>query len=828
MDDSMKKEREAWLRQTARQIAAEFAPGKVLVLGEAEGSLAEEMRTLHLEAYALTEKTPLAPAQYLARAEGAAALPQGWPEEYDLVVVLDGHDAPAPLSGGRVLALAAPGEDPAVAGCARSLAEEGFYRDFGWRRRGSLSDASLFGPAQPDERTLVDGYEREMDRLRRRVVQAEQSCREYQKLTEHQRNELSAAHEHERQLEETLGAVTGSSCWKITWPLRYLLSKSKSLARNFPPLVFLRFVRQEGWAGLRRRREDQKYYDAHFPGQTLKASRLAPVELLVRQAQNQPDGPRISVVVPLYNTPLNFLEELLDSVVNQTYENWELCLADAGQDDKVTQAVKRRMAQDSRIRYKKLEKNEGIAGNTNQGFALASGDYIALLDHDDILHPSALWYAAKAAADGADFIYTDEVTFEGKVENTTLYHFKPDYMIDNFRSNNYICHLSVFQRSLLEKAGGGERSEYNGSQDYDLYLRLTEQARKITHIPHVLYYWRSSPTSVASDISAKLYCLEAAVKALYAHYERQWIAVDKVSMIPHAPGFYKTDYTIPRPGKVSILIPTCDHFRDLTTCVRSIFEKTTYPDFEVILIENNSREEETFRCYERLKAAYPDQLKVITWQGRGFNYSALNNFGAQYASGEYLLLLNNDTEVITPHWLEEMVMYAQQKRVGCVGVKLLYPDDTIQHAGLGFGFLTLAGHMHRNFPVAHPGYMGRLMYAHDVYGVTAACLMIRKEVYEEVGGLDESFAVAFNDVDFCVRVRKAGYQNIFTPFAELYHYESKSRGSDESPEKRQRFLSEVTRFQTRWKTELAAGDPCLNPNFDLDKEDFSFKIQPLE
>lgn len=219
---------------------------------------------------------------------------------------------------------------------------------------------------------------------------------------------------------------------------------------------------------------------------------------------------------------------------------------------------------------------------------------------------------------------------------------------------------------------------------------------------------------------------------------------------------------------------------------------------------------------------------MVTWEGKGFNYSALNNFGAKYAEGEYLLLLNNDTEVITPAWLEEMVMYAQQKRVGCVGVKLLYPDDTIQHAGLGFGFLTLAGHMHRNFPVAHPGYMGRLMYAHDVYGVTAACLMIRKEVYEEVGGLDESFAVAFNDVDFCVRVREAGYQNIFTPFAELYHYESKSRGTDESPEKRQRFISEVTRFQTRWKAQLAAGDPCMNPNFDLDKEDFSFKIRPME
>ncbi len=829
MDETIKKEQQIWLRQAARQISAEFAPRTVLVLGGAEGTLAAELRELHVEAYGLMDIAPEKPVEYLARGGEDAVLPAGWPEEYDLVVVQGTAAEPQQLAGSRVLALSAPGDDGTLAGWAKLLAEQGCYRDFDWRRRGCLSDAALFRPAQPDEMALVGGYERQMDSLRRRLAQAEQSCREYQKLTEHQRNQISAAHEHERQLEETLGAVTGSSCWKLTWPLRYLLSKSKQLIHNFPPLVFLGFVRREGVAGVRQRMEDQRYYNQRFPGQNLKASRLAPVDLLVRQAKNQPAGPCISIVVPLYNTPLNFLEELLDSVQNQTYENWELCLVDAGQDAAVGQAVARRAAQDQRIRYQKLEKNEGIAGNTNQGFALAKGEYIALLDHDDILHPSALWYVAQAIAQqGADFIYTDEVTFEGKVENTTLYHFKPDYMIDNFRSNNYICHLSVFKRSLLEKAGGGERSEYNGSQDYDLYLRLTEQAEKIVHIPHVLYYWRSSPTSVASDISAKLYCLEAAVKALYAHYERQGIAVDRVSMIPHAPGFYKTDYTIEKPGKVSILIPTCDHSRDLMTCVQSIYEKTTYPDFEVILIENNSKEERTFRCYEQLKQEHPDTLKVVTWEGKGFNYSALNNFGAKYAEGEYLLLLNNDTEVITPAWLEEMVMYAQQKRVGCVGVKLLYPDDTIQHAGLGFGFLTLAGHMHRNFPVAHPGYMGRLMYAHDVYGVTAACLMIRKEVYEEVGGLDESFAVAFNDVDFCVRVREAGYQNIFTPFAELYHYESKSRGTDESPEKRQRFISEVTRFQTRWKAQLAAGDPCMNPNFDLDKEDFSFKIRPME
>ena len=427
-----------------------------------------------------------------------------------------------------------------------------------------------------------------------------------------------------------------------------------------------------------------------------------------------------------------------------------------------------------------------------------------------------------------DFGYTDEATFEGKPEHVVLYHFKPDFMLDNLRSNNYICHLTVFSRALMERAGGGERMEYNGSQDYELFLRLTEQAEKIVHIPHALYYWRSSPGSTAADISAKTYCIDAGIAALKAHYARCGIAVDDVALIPGTPGYYKTDYTIEHPGRVSILIPTCDHIRDLELCVDSIYARTTYPDFELILIENNSKQPETFRAYERMQKEHPDNLKVVTWEGKGFNYSALNNFGEQYATGEYLLLLNNDTEVITPNWLEEMVMYAQQKRVGCVGAKLLYPDDTIQHAGIGFGIGGVAGHLHKYFPAASDGYMGRLNYVQDVYGDTAACLLIRREIYDEMNGLDESYAVAFNDVDFCVRVREAGYTNVFTPFAQLYHYESKSRGTEDNPEKQKRFQGEVLRFQARWGDLLAAGDPCTNPNFDIQREDFTLKILPLE
>ena len=796
-------------RLLAQRIAEELAPEAAAVLAADE------------ESGALLEKA-LRRAGIRTNPWTAAATAQ--PE---LLVVEDPVwvELPAQLAEQVLLVCT---DATALSAWAEKLAERGYYRDLQWRSRGRAQQAALFCTVQPSAMGMVRGYEEELDILRDRMVRAERTCGEEAALIERLRSDLSLSRSHEKQLEQTLNEVTGSTFWKMTWPARYAVSKSRQLWHTFPLFVFLHELRTEGVSGMLEKARARRVYAALFPGMTMRADRFAPVELLVRQANDQPAGPKISIVVPLYNTPLNFLEELLDSVVNQTYRNWELCCVDAGQDPAVGQKVQARAASDPRIRYQKLEKNELIPGNTNHGFEMATGAYIALLDHDDILHPCALWYVAKAIAEqGADFVYTDEVTFEGDIDHLTVYHFKPDYMLDNLRSNNYICHLSVFRAKLLAAVGGDERAEFNGSQDYDLYLRLTEQAQKVVHIPHLLYYWRASPTSVASNISAKTYCLEAAMKALRAHYQRVGVPVDDVTMIPNTPGFYKTDYTITKPGRVSILIPSCDHAADLRTCVESIYRKSTYEDFEIIVIENNSRENATFRCYEQLQKEHKS-LKVITWQGTGFNYSALNNFGAKAATGEYLLLLNNDTEVISPRWREEMVMYAQQDRVGCVGAKLLYPDNTIQHAGIGFGFLTLAAHMHKNFPVGHPGYMGRLSYAQDVYAVTAACLMVRKDVYEQVDGLDESFAVAFNDVDFCVRVREAGYTNVFTPFAQLYHYESKSRGLDESPVKRKRFASEVERFQKRWAKQLAAGDPCMNPNFDLMKEDFSFDIKPLE
>ena len=754
-ETKLKQEKER-CRQLAQRVAEEARPASAQVLNSESDLLEKALRRAGIRA-----------EEWSAQAA----------EPVDLLVVEDPVWSHLPQQLPEKVLLASV-DSTMMAAWAEQLARRGYYRDFRWRSKGRAQQSALFctGSAVPAPLRMVQGYEQEMDTLRDRMVRAERTCSEEAALIERLRSDLALSRSHEQQLEKTLSDVTNSTFWKLTWPMRYAVSKSRQIWHTFPLFVFLHDLRAMGVEGVREQARARREYAVLFPSKTLRADRFAPVELLVKQASHQPGGeagPKISIVVPLYNTPLNFLEELLDSVVNQTYRNWELCCVDAGQDTAVGQHVQARAKADPRIRYQKLTENEGIAGNTNHGFELATGDYIALLDHDDILHPCALWYTAQAIVEqGADFVYTDEATFEGKVENVVLYHFKPDFMLDNLRSNNYICHLTTFSKVLMEQAGGGERAEYNGSQDYDLFLRLTEKAQKIAHIPHALYYWRSSPNSTASDISAKTYCIDAGIAALKAHYARCGVAVDDVTLIPGTPGYYKTDYTMAHPGRVSILIPTCDHIRDLETCVESIYARTTYPDFEILLIENNSKEEQTFRSYERMQKEHPDTLKVLTWQGKGFNYSALNNFGARYATGEYLLLLNNDTEVITPGWLEEMVMYAQQKRVGCVGAKLLYPDDTIQHAGVGFGIGGVAGHLHKYFPATSDGYMGRLNYVQDVYGDTAACLLIRKEIYDEVHGLDESYAVAFNDVDFCVRVREAGYTNVFTPFAQLYHYES--------------------------------------------------------
>ena len=533
-----------------------------------------------------------------------------------------------------------------------------------------------------------------------------------------------------------------------------------------------------------------------------------------------PNPQKFSILVPLYNTREQYLTQMLDSVKNQTYPDWELCLADGSDESHayVRTICESEAAKDPRIVYQKLKTNKGISGNTNECIRMATGDWYALFDHDDLLHPSALFEMMKVISTRpADLIYTDENTFNETPKDAFNPHFKPDYAPDNLRANNYICHFTAFKKELLEKAGGGFRSEFDGSQDHDLILRLTEQAEHIVHIPKILYYWRAHKGSTAEAIQAKPYVIEAGKKAVQAHLDRMNLK-GTVEDGP-VPSMYRLKYELISTPLVSILIPNKDHKDDLKRCIDSIRQKTTYENYEIIVIENNSTEKETFGYYETLKQN--SRIKVITYD-QPFNYSAVNNEGARAARGEQLILLNNDTEVLSPDWIQEMLMYSQREDVGAVGAKLYYPDGTIQHAGIGIGIKMLAGHWHKNFPKDRPGYFGRLTYAQDMSAVTAACMMVPRKVYDRLGGLDESFSVVFNDVDLCLRIREAGYLIVWTPWAELIHYESKSRGSDEdTPEKKAFFVRETNRFQRKWNKILTEGDPYYNPNLTREKEDFS-------
>lgn len=534
---------------------------------------------------------------------------------------------------------------------------------------------------------------------------------------------------------------------------------------------------------------------------------------------------KISVLVPLYNTPEKFLREMIDSVVSQTYKNWELCLAD-GSDDKHTDVgriCQEYIEKDSRIKYQKIEKNLGISGNTNVCFSMATGNFIGLFDHDDVMHPSLLFECVKTVCEkDADYVYTDEATFTSpNLDDLIVLHFKPDYSPDNLRANNYICHFSMFDADLLKKTGLF-RPEYDGSQDHDMILRLTEEAKHVCHIPKILYYWRSHPNSVAADIGAKTYAIDAAKRAVHDHMRDYYGIEVEVESTRAFPTIFQIKYPINGEPLISIVIPNKDHVEDLRRCITSIEKKSTWKNYEIVVVENNSVEQSIRDYYKELER--DPKVKIVTYEG-GFNYSSINNVGVKETKGEYLLFLNNDTEVISPDWMEQLLMYAQRKDVGAVGAKLYYADNTIQHAGvvIGLGAHRSAGHTHYKMPREHLGYMGRLCYAQDVTAVTGACLMVKKSIYEEVDGLDESFTISLNDVDLCLKIREKGYLNIFTPFAELYHYESKTRGMEEG-EKLRRYERECAHFRDKWKEQLDAGDPYYNPNFSLDYSDFTLRF----
>ena len=628
-----------------------------------------------------------------------------------------------------------------------------------------------------------------------------------------------ADEEHKnRELEKNLADIKGTRLWRLSKPLRSMVHwvhrTKERLARCGNVKGFLKRLSAKNIEWKARKQHGTDSYPKP--------------EEVKRQQNTRFSKPIIfSILMPLYNTPEKFLRQAIESVIMQTYPGWELCLADGSDAEhaEVEQICKEYMARDRRIRYRKLKKNEGISGNTNACLDMAAGDFIALFDHDDVLHPCVLFEYMKAICDqGADYIYCDEATFRGKetIDDMITLHFKPDYAPDNLRANNYICHFSAFDRKLLE-CMPLFRSEFDGSQDHDMILRLTAKAKCVTHVPKLLYYWRSHAGSVASDINAKRYAIEAAKGAVADSLRQQGFENFEITSTTAFETIFRIKYEILGNPKVSIVIPNKDHLGDLQRCITSILDKTTYDNYEIIVVENNSTTDEIYEYYKKIQEY--DNVRVITYED-DFNYSKINNLGVENAQGEYILLLNNDTKVITLDWIEELLMYAQREDVGAVGAKLYYEDMTIQHAGvvLGLGAHRTAGHSHYRVSSNNLGYMGRLCYAQNVMAVTGACLMMKKSLYTELGGLDENFAVSLNDVDLCVRAWKEGYVNVFTPFAELYHYESVSRGLDDSGEKAARYDRESEAFRTKWKELLVKGDPYYNVNFSLDRSDFALKL----
>ncbi len=532
--------------------------------------------------------------------------------------------------------------------------------------------------------------------------------------------------------------------------------------------------------------------------------------------------PALSVIMPVFNPAEHFLREAIESVLNQVYPYWELCIADdASTQPHVRSVLEEYIAKDARVKVVFRTKNGHISRASNSALELATGEFVTLLDHDDLLTPDALYEVALLLNrhPDADMIYSDE----DKVDEYHQFRepfFKPDWCPDSFLSRNYTCHLGTYRRSLVT-AIGGFRAGYEGSQDYDLVLRLTEKTEKIFHIPKILYHWRSHPASTASSLDSKTYATTATKKALAEAIARR----GEPGIVTPARG--STDHCLIRYhldtcDLVSIIIPTKDLGNILDRCLVSIFEKTTYTNYEVILIDNGSTETAAVDVIDKWKKRDPYRFRCYPLD-IPFNYSQLNNFAVQQAKGRYLLFLNNDTEVVTPEWIEAMLEQAQRPSIGAVGALLLYPDDTIQHAGVVAGVGGVAGHSHKHYKYGSPGYFNHINTVNNFSAVTAACLMCRRNVFEEVGGFEEELPDNFNDVDFCFKLVEKGYKNIYLPHVVLYHYESKSRGNDYTGERLNRFIKEVEYIQRRWK-KIIKNPPCYNLNLTMKREDYSIEI----
>ncbi len=534
--------------------------------------------------------------------------------------------------------------------------------------------------------------------------------------------------------------------------------------------------------------------------------------------------PKISIVVPLYNTKEKFLVQLLESVINQSYQNYELVLVDASDKIDLTKIINK--YKNEKIIYKKLSENNGISENTNAGFSLCTGDYISLLDHDDTLSLNALYENVKAINEtGADMLYSDEVVLDENFKKLVSYHFKIKYAPDSLRSNNYITHFLVFKKELFDEVGPFLQKEYDGAQDYDLILRLSEKAKCIHHIPKVLYYWRAHINSTALDMKSKMYAFVAGQKAIQAHLKRLDLK-GEVLINKEYPGSYTVKYAIDSKPLVSIIIPNKDHVEDLSKCIKSIFEFGSWDNLEIVIVENNSTTDEIFTYYEELIKTY-DNIKIAKYKGE-FNFSKICNFGVSNSKGEYILLLNNDIEFIKADAIPSLLQFCQRSDVATVGAKLLYPDNTIQHAGVIVGINSSAGHSHKGLDATSPGDMYRLVTAQNYLGVTGACLMTKRSLYEKNPLNEDIFAVAYNDVDYCLNLYKQGYLSVYTPECLAYHHEGKSRGLDKvltqsQTKSQERYLREKAAFYDKWSEFFDYNDPYYNPHFTLLYDNYGYK-----
>ncbi|PZR49122.1 glycosyltransferase family 2 protein [Paraburkholderia fungorum] len=651
------------------------------------------------------------------------------------------------------------------------------------------------------------------------------------------------------ELRSEIESLRASTSWRITAPVRQLSSTARAVRLTLATLRLqasqrngfrhafsygLDVMKREGWAGIKQRLNrlvsgvgfadgppSSETYQAWIAQHdSLTPARIAEIDARMKVMQRKPV---FSIVVPTYDSDEHFLREMVKSVRDQLYPHWELCIADdASTQPRVKEVLNELAAQDPRIKVCFRAQNGHISEASNSALELATGDFIALLDHDDVLPAHALFMVAQYVNwhPEARMFYSDEDKLTRDGVRTTPY-FKSDWNPQLFLAQNMFSHLGVYDARLIRQAGGF-RKGMEGSQDYDLALRCVEIAGhdKVVHIPHILYHWRIIPGSTAISGSEKPYALLAGIKALEEHFARIGVSARVEQPLKELGiGITRIRYTVPpSPPKVSILIPTRDGLKLLEQCINSVFEKTIYSNYEIILIDNGSTEPETIAYFEKLKQ--DARVRVIRDESP-FNFSALNNRAAAIATGELLCLMNNDIQVISHDWLDEMVSLAVQPQNGAIGACLWYPNDVLQHGGVIVGLGGVAGHMHHMMRRGHFGYFARGVAMQNLSAVTAACLVIRKSVYDEVGGFDETLAVAFNDVDFCLRVREAGYRNVWTPYAELYHHESASRGNDMDADKFARFATEVRKMEHRWGPVLET-DPAYNPNLSL-----SIKARPF-